>query len=85
MKTLTSLMAASVLLISAATANAAYFDQDSLVSESSSSRENVYEFNDELQAFAPGVDESQIDLEKGPHANILNNVIASVTRHHADN
>ena len=85
MKTLTSLMAASVLLISAATANAAYFDQDTLVSESSSSRENVYEFNDELQAFATGVDESQIDLEDGPYANILNNVVASATRHHADN
>ena len=85
MKTLTSLMAASVLLISAATANAAYFDQDTLISESANSRENVYEFNDELQAFAPGIDESQIELEQGLQSNILNNVVASVTRHHADN
>jgi len=90
MKTFTSTVVASVLLLSAAAANASYYHQDSDIQTTASSRENVYEFTDsDLPMFASSSisdDNENATRSNGlPHAENLLNVVTSYTKHQFDN
>ncbi|RVU86647.1 hypothetical protein EOL70_04160 [Leucothrix sargassi] len=84
MKTLTSLVATSVLLIGAATANAAYLNQDNMAQEAANSRENVYEFTDEIPDFFSDTEQNTASIDGRPATDNLLNVVASYTLHPDD-
>ena len=85
MKTLTSLVATSVLLIGAASANAAYFNDDNSLKERANSRETVYEYTDTIPDYFSHNDENAARIETPNSTSNALNVIASFISHPDDN
>ena len=85
MKTLTSLVATSVLLIGAASANAAYFNDETSVKQSANSRETVYEYTDTIPDYFSHNEENAARIETNDSTSNTLNVIASFISHPDDN